>query len=95
MPEGSLPALVDGHVHFHPCYDVGAFLDAAVGNSASAALERGLPSEAAAVAMLTEMSGQHFFARWRDGRGFGATGWEVEETGESCSIVARREDGRR
>ncbi|NNF13884.1 MAG: hypothetical protein HKN72_11705 [Gemmatimonadetes bacterium] len=85
--------LVDGHVHFHPCFEVGDFLQAAASNFAAARAEKGL-AEAVGCLMLTENSWRHDFRAFSEGYiARAAPEWTVNPTQEDCSLLARRDDG--
>lgn len=68
--------LVDGHVHFHDCYDEAAFLTAAHTNLSR--YGEGLPT-----LLLAEMNGANVFARWKSG---GAP-WPVAATEDPSAIL--------
>jgi hypothetical protein len=83
----SVTLLIDGHVHFHPCFAVGEFLEAAASNFRAARREVG---DAAAVGCLlfTENSWRHSFRAFQDGLvERSADGWRVEPTAEDCAVV--------
>ena len=87
--------LVDGHVHFHPCFQVGAFLDAAASNFASGRSEVG-SADAVGCLMLTENAWRHDFRAFSRGLGARtAPEWTVTPTEEDRSLLARRDDGER
>lgn len=73
-------ALVDSHVHFHPCFELQTFLDGALRNFRNAAAGTGY-------LLLTESAGAHWFRRWRDGWNAGG-GWRFEPTVEEESLRA-------
>lgn len=73
-------ALVDSHVHFHPCYGLSAFLDGALRNFRKAGTGTGY-------LLLTESAGAHWFRRWRDG--LKTEDWRFEPTMEEESLRAR------
>lgn len=80
------PTLVDGHVHVHPCFDLGRFLRSAVDNFRLAG------SEAPGVLLLTESAGARFFEDARRASGEGPPGdWRFRETSESSSLVVEHE----
>lgn len=68
--------LVDGHVHFHDCYDEEIFLAAAHANLSRHG--NGLPT-----ILLAEMNGTNVFARWRSGDSV----WSVKNTYEPHSLL--------
>jgi hypothetical protein len=85
--------LVDGHVHFHSCFAVRDFLEAAASNfdTARAGLDR---PAATGCLMLTENSWRHDFRAFSEG--FitrAAPEWSVTATDEDCSLLACRDDG--
>ena len=85
--------LVDGHVHFHPCFGVRDFLEAAVTNFDAARLEVGRP-EAVGCLMFTENAWRHDFTAFADGLVTrSAPEWAVTATSEDFSLLARRKDG--
>lgn len=85
--------LVDGHVHFHSCFEVRDFLEAAASNFASARAEVGR-ARAVGCLMFTESSWRHDFRAFSEGLiTRAAPEWTVTETGEDCSLLARRDDG--
>jgi hypothetical protein len=82
--------LVDGHVHYHPCFGVREFLEAARSHFQAARREVGDP-EAVGCLMLTESSWSHYFRAFGDGLIERASSdWTAEPTGEPCSLIARR-----
>lgn len=84
--------LVDGHVHYHACFGVLRFLEAAVTNFKSAVVEAGDP-EALGCLMLTENSWSHFFRSCSEGLvEREAPGWRVQETAEACSLLVSRDE---
>lgn len=94
MRQDDLEALlVDGHVHFHPCFDVGDFLEAAASNFASARAEVGRAG-AVGCLMFTESSWRHDFRAFSEGLVTrAAPGWTAVATEEDCSLLAQRDDG--
>jgi hypothetical protein len=87
--------LVDAHVHYHACFGIEAFLDAALANFRAARREADDP-RALGCLMFTESSWSHYFRAFTDGLIERSTeGWAVEPTAEDCSIVARRNDNER
>lgn len=79
---------MDGHVHIHSCFELGAFFDSAARNFARGAE----PTPPLGVLLLTETFGTDRFAELEaaaDGaRQIG--GWRVAEGGEDGSLVLRR-----
>lgn len=85
--------LVDGHVHFYPCFNARAFLDSAADNFARNASRLGTAARSGSGILLftdtAESVGYRFFlhAASRDG----AIGeWRLRQTSEDCSLVAER-----
>jgi hypothetical protein len=68
--------VIDGHVHFHECFDEAQFFSAACANLSRQGA--GLPT-----LLLAEMPGQQVFARWRSGN----AAWPVTVTNEPLSIL--------
>jgi hypothetical protein len=83
-------ALVDAHVHFHPCFDLQTFLDGALRNFRNARKA----AEGTGYLLLTESAGAHWFQRWRDGLNAGG-GWRFELTPEDESLLAVSGTGER
>jgi len=81
--------LVDGHVHFHDCFDPLAFLDAAHENLRQAAARRDLP-DAGGCLLFTESRGAAFFRSVRDGA-VSVDGWRFSRTAEGESVFAEGE----
>jgi hypothetical protein len=84
--------LIDGHVHFHGCFELQVFLDAAVANFARGAEELALTEAFLGVLLLAETSGDQYFAGFRDGsssREMGG-GWCFRQTAEPTSLIATR-----
>ncbi len=80
-------ALVDAHVHIHPCFPVESFFDGALENFHRTA--EGLGLTATGCLLLTEMAGSHWF---RDARGMMGA-WTLASGEEEDSLVARRSTG--
>lgn len=93
QPSAPVPLLVDAHVHFHPCFERDAFLDAALANFQRGAEELGIGGPFLGCLLLTEMTGERALQRLLSGE----TGaWRFEPTGEPSSLMARRSsDGAR
>jgi len=95
---GRAMILADGHVHFHACYDVARFLDAAADNFAAhdSAADAGVPRRW--MLWLTEAREADFFDRLREGVALGrntAGGqWTFEATPEDGAIRCRDGGGR-
>lgn len=79
-------ALVDAHVHLHPGFATGVFLDHAATNFRHAADRLGLPTTPTGCLMLTESAGVDRFAALRDGADRTLGDWHVEPTREACSL---------
>jgi hypothetical protein len=83
----STTLLVDGHVHYHPCFGVAPFLQAARSNFATARRASGEP-DAIGCLMFTESSWSHYFRAFADGLvEREAPGWAVEATDEECALL--------
>ena len=90
------PLLVDGHVHFYPCYDRSVFFDGALANFRAAAAALGLASGATGCLMFSETARDRYFRALRSGAGAGAAAagpWRFERTGETDSLIALRDGG--
>lgn len=85
---------VDGHVHLHPCLDLGRALDAALGHAERVSREHDRVGGDRIVLCVADPEGG---ARFRSLRGRSARGelrpWELASTDEETSVAARREDG--
>jgi hypothetical protein len=81
--------LLDAHVHFHPGFDRGAFLDAALANLGRGAAELGLPG-AARCLLLAERRGEHWFEELAAGGAGEVEGWSLWPTAEPEALVAQR-----
>jgi hypothetical protein len=92
----TLPAfvLVDAHVHFHACFELAAFLDAAAANFRRGAEQLRLPGHFTGCLLLAESAGEHWFQQWKDGSE-AAGGWTFEATAEDCSLAAGNSSGDR
>lgn len=87
-----VPLLVDAHVHFHPCFERDAFLDAAFANFQRGAEELRVGPFLGCL-LLAEMTGERALQRLRNGE---PGAWTLEPTGEPSSLMARRSpDGAR
>jgi hypothetical protein len=82
-------ALVDAHVHIHPCFSLEPFFDRALENFRKAARSLDLSGTAAGCLLLTEMAGSHWL---RDTRGT-VGDWTLAPEGEENSLIARRSTG--
>ena len=84
--------LIDGHVHFHDCFDLQTFLDAAAANFTRGADELSLRGPFLGVLLLTEASGERHFESFRDRSSscdLGG-GWRFRQSAETTSLVATR-----
>lgn len=82
--------LLDGHVHFHGCFDQGRFFDSASANLRAGGRAVGLPETAAHCLLFTEGVDDDFFERLRQVGTPAASGpWQVHPTSEDCSLLAR------
>jgi hypothetical protein len=88
---GAAGALMDGHVHYHACFELARFLDAAAANVRHGAEQLGLPPRTPGALMFTESAGCDAFACMR--RSSGTRGWRFEPTAEPSSLLARSADG--
>jgi hypothetical protein len=86
----------DTHVHFYDCFDESAFLEAA---DSSLCVAQGENEEKSIGALfLTETQGANWFERLRSGNTqefFSSTGWNIENTSESKSVILENVSGRR
>jgi hypothetical protein len=96
MPELRQTRLrADTHVHFHPCFEAGSFLDAAAdslhgGTSDSSGL-------ITAAICLTESRGDDWFgalARLEEGAAIAGSRWRRFKTAEANSVIVSDERGR-
>lgn len=87
-------ALVDAHVHVHPCFASGDFLDAALRNFRKAAAELGRTEPFSACLLLTEAGETGWFRRVREGTAEGGR-WTFAVTEEESSLRAQSPDGER
>ncbi len=88
MTEG---LLVDGHVHYHPCFGVESFVEASRANFTAARRRLGLTDAALGCLMFSESAWHDYFRAFAEGLiDRSATGWTVEATDEECSIIACR-----
>jgi hypothetical protein len=76
---------LDTHVHLHPVFDRGRFLDAAVTNAAIAGVVGG-----ASWLLFTEMAGVHACRELADRP---PDGWSATRLRDGCTIDLRRRDG--
>ncbi len=87
VPEALPGVLLDAHVHFHPCFEREAFLDAACANLNRGAAELGWPN-AVGCLLLAERRGERWFEGLAEAKV--GEGWSFQPTGEPESMVARR-----
>lgn len=90
--------LVDGHVHIHEQFELGAVLDAALKNFKEAARGLGLDWPCRMLLMLTETAAADQFGSIKSTGGNDNTGnkfgaWAFEPTAESCSLRLRLSTG--
>jgi hypothetical protein len=84
-----MAVLVDAHVHFHSCFQVDVFFDAASRNFAQAVRELGLEEVSACILLLADPHGWDTFdtlwdrCRAENGR------WSIQETEEETALVAQ------
>ena len=89
-----VPALNDGHVHFHGCFDPDRFLDAAETAFERARRQRALPAKTVRCLWLTESRGDGFFEAWSAGTGPALPRrWSLGPGADGISLVASREGG--
>jgi hypothetical protein len=96
MPDSSEIRLrADTHVHFHPCFEEGPFLDAA----AESLLQDLAPTSVITAALcLTESHGDNWFAtlaRLGDGDAIQGTEWRKLDTEERNSVIVEDRRGRK
>lgn len=85
------PFLVDAHVHIHSCFDLNAFLDAALANFQGAAAKLGRRTAPAGWLLLTEQRDCHLFRHFHDNVDSNRSDrWAFSRTPEDCSVIARR-----
>jgi hypothetical protein len=85
------PILVDGHVHYHACFDARAFLAGAADHFARARRALRLaPSPLLGALCFTEGAGDHAFRDLRDGRLALPPDWRRLPTAESRAVLVRR-----
>lgn len=89
-----LPHLVDAHVHFHPCFGVDDFFDAASRNFSQARLELGLGKAVTGVLLFADPEGWDSFGEFRHRMRVGRTKWALAKTDEQASFIAFREGHR-
>lgn len=93
---GGAPVLLaDGHVHLHPCFPIGAFLDRAAQNLERAHRAAGLSDEWTGILLFTEGEGVERFEELRAmvGAPAGPGGWTAHATEETGSLRLRSRKG--
>ncbi|MEM7025147.1 MAG: hypothetical protein AAF637_21555 [Pseudomonadota bacterium] len=94
MKTKQAPLLVDGHVHFHDCYDKARFFDGASRNFAAAARKLAPKGAAGGCLAFTESAWAHHFRAFRDQPdSLAPPNWRFDQTAEDFSLWARHEDG--
>jgi hypothetical protein len=90
-------AVIDGHVHFHPCYRQAEFFDAARRNLDLAARKSGVQADYVPYLLFTECRGDDAFESLRsaasageESRASAASGWSVSRTSERVSLTLRK-----
>lgn len=93
--------LADAHVHIYDCFDLKAFLDSAIENFNNEAARLMCNDGYSAVLYLAETSRDNKFNEIVNDINGGSKelskkipGWTFSLTGESCSVYARRNDGK-
>ena len=80
--------LVDSHVHFHSCFNLDVFLEAASANFRIAAQQLGLHAKTTGCLALTETSKDHYFRQFQAATKTSSTnGWSFHTTAEDCSLT--------
>ncbi|HEX9876461.1 MAG TPA: hypothetical protein VGC50_07410 [Gammaproteobacteria bacterium] len=82
-------ALIDGHVHFHACFDPDEFLNCAWANFARAAVAAGFGDRFSAYLLMTETAHAHWFDDLSQRAGSSvpiAEGWTVRATAHPCQV---------
>lgn len=86
--------IADAHVHFHACFRRDQFFDAAWDNLTRFAPNAWEEGRLLPYLLLTETPGVNYFRQWREEAGGpAAVSWRTEETAETCSLLAVRQDG--
>jgi hypothetical protein len=81
--------LVDTHVHLHPCFTLGGFLDAAHANFRRHAGSASVGGVSSGVLVLTEGASERNFARLEEGTLADESGrWTLAPAGDGISIAA-------
>ena len=96
-PNNKTLILIDGHVHFHDCFDLPRFLSSAYTNFRDVAEQQGVPNHFIGVLMLTEIARAGWFKRLSalaDGEHTTESttkgDWNFRRTSESSSLLAER-----
>jgi hypothetical protein len=90
-------ALIDGHVHFHQCFDAVPFVETAYGNFVRAAGTAGCEHNFAAFLLLVETFEAHWFddlAELARTHGSVGGGWGVRATADPCQLKLVGSGGR-
>jgi hypothetical protein len=87
--------LVDGHVHFHRCFNEKAFFDQAWTNFQASAAAAGLGEVAAGFLLLTECAADSYFRQLRRRERIKCSSWTLRQTAEAISLLASRPGGER
>ena len=83
--------LIDGHVHFHPCFELEGFLDGAADHFANAGGKLA-PSPALGCLLFSESAWYDYFQQFADGLIARTTRrWSTRSTGEAGSLLATRD----
>jgi hypothetical protein len=85
--------LADAHVHLHPCFDLGAFLDAAHANLRAEAVRRGA-NGFRGMLLLVEPRARDGLGRLADPARRQGGAWRLDETEERESLRAHAGGGR-
>ena len=84
---------IDAHVHYHDCYRLVEFLDAAAANLRRAAAVAGCTNTPAGVLMLADMVGQNTLQTLAQAARSDSIGpWRLQDTQEDCSLAVCRGD---
>jgi hypothetical protein len=90
---GGRSILVDGHVHFHGCFQRDELLEGALSHFRRGAEELGLGPEPGRCLLLADREDEDSFHRLLAGAGpETASRWACERTAEESSLVARRRE---
>jgi hypothetical protein len=86
----STTLFVDGHVHIHPCFDIGGFFASAQRNLRKAALAKGCAEgEWQGALLLAESGAVRAFERLREGRDSLPAGIRIEPTRDEACLRVR------